>query len=120
MPVALTRVRHWRIFDMRFFETRIFTVRLRSLLDDDEYRSLQFALLLRPTLGAIVRGSGGLRKVRWAVAGRGKRGGIRVIYVWIAREAAFYMLYAYAKNTRGDLTPEQLRTLGSLVRKEFK
>lgn len=105
---------------MRFVETPIFTKVITWLLDDDEYRSLQIALMLRPEQGPIVRGTGGLRKVRWAKAGAGKRGGLRVIYYWTPTEGAFYMLYAYAKNEQGDLTPAQARALGQLVREEFK
>jgi hypothetical protein len=105
---------------MRFVETPIFTKVITTLLDDDEYRSLQVALMLRPEQGPVIRGAGGLRKVRWARAGTGKRGGLRVIYYWAPTESAFYMLYAYAKNEQGDLTPGQARELGRLVRKEFK
>lgn len=50
----------------------------------------------------------------------GQSGGIRVIYYWAARDAAFYMLYAYAKNDQGDLTPKQARVLAALIREEFK
>ena len=64
--------------------------------------------------------TGGLRKVRWAARGAGKRGGLRIIYYWSPAEAAFYMLYAYAKAAQGDLTPAQTRALGRLVREEFK
>ncbi|MBI3399864.1 MAG: type II toxin-antitoxin system RelE/ParE family toxin [Acidobacteria bacterium] len=105
---------------MRFVETPIFTNVITRFLDDDEYRSLQVALMLRPEQGPIVRGASGLRKVRWAKAGGGKRGGLRVIYYWAPKERAFYMLYAYAKNEQGDLTPAQARVLGQLVREEFK
>jgi hypothetical protein len=54
------------------------------------------------------------------VPGSGKRGGLRIIDYWSAGDRAFYMLYAYAKNEQGDLTPTQARALGQLVRKEFK
>jgi hypothetical protein len=67
-----------------------------------------------------MKGSGGLRKLRWAKPGAGKRGGVRIIYYWAPAEAAFYMLYAYSKNEQGDLTPAQTRRLGQLVREEFK
>ena len=67
---------------MRFLETPIFTKEVRSLLSDDEYRSLQLALLLRPEQGALIRGSGGLRKIRWGAGARGKRGAVRVVYFW--------------------------------------
>jgi len=75
--------------------------------------------MLRPEQGPIIRGSG-LRKVRWAKRGAGKRGGLRVIYYWAPAERAFYMLYAYAKSEQGDLTPAQTRVLVRLVREEFQ
>jgi hypothetical protein len=104
---------------MRFVETPIFT-KIITRLDDEEYRGLQIALMLRPEQGPIIRGAGGLRKVRCAKPGAGKRGGWRVIYYWAPREQAFYMLYAYSKNEQQDLTPAQARVLGQLVREEFK
>jgi hypothetical protein len=105
---------------VRFVETPIFTKSIDRLLDHDEYRSLQIALMLRPEQGPVIRGGGGLRKVRWARPGGGKSGGLRIIYYWAPSETAFYMLYAYSKNDQGDLTPAQARTLGQLVREEFK
>jgi hypothetical protein len=105
---------------MRFLETPIFTRSIQGLLDDEELRALQVALLLRPALGALIRGSGGLRKLRWRSGGHGKRGGVRVIYFWHAGEAVFYLLFAYAKGTRGDFTPAQTRALRRLVQEEFR
>ena len=105
---------------MRFVETPVFTRVIKGLLDDESYRALQIALMLRPEQGPIIKGSGGLRKVRWARAGGGKSGGIRVIYYWDSDRSLFYLLYAYAKSEQGDLTPAQVRTLGALVREEFK
>jgi hypothetical protein len=105
---------------MRFVETPVFTTALQRHLADDDYRRLQIALMLRPAQGPLLKGSGGLRKVRWARAGAGKRGGLRVIYYWAPAEQTFYMLYAYTKGEQGDLTPAQIRALGRLVREEFK
>ena len=105
---------------MRFVETPVFTRIVDRLLDDDDYRSLQIALMLRPEQGPVIRGGGGLRKVRSARPGGGKSGGLRIIYYWAPSETAFYMLYAYSKNEQDDLTPAQARTLGVLVREEFK
>ena len=104
---------------MRFVETPTFTKVIDRLLDNDDYRSLQVALMLRPEQGPLIRGGGGLRKVRWARPGGGKSGGLRVIYYWAAAAGAFYMLYAYAKNEQGDLTAAQTRALAQLVREEF-
>ena|SRR5471032_2475022 len=105
---------------MRFVETPVFTAALRRHLDDKPYRQLQIALILRPEQGPVIPGSGGLRKVRWAKAGGGKRGGLRVIYYWAAGEQAFYMLYAYTKSEQGDLTAAQTRQLSRVVREEFQ
>ena len=105
---------------MRFVETPIFTAEIRDLLSDEEYRRLQLALLLRPEQGALIRGSGGLRKIRWLATGRGKRGGLRVIYYWDVEQECCYMLFTYPKNAQEDLTPTQLRILSRLVQEEFK
>lgn len=105
---------------MRFVETSVFTGALRRYLDDEMYRALQVALLLRPTQGPLIQGGAGLRKLRWAVPGRGKRGGVRLIYYWEPVNQTFYMLYLYAKNEQEDLTFEQLKVLARLVREEFK
>jgi hypothetical protein len=104
---------------MQFVETPVFTAALRRHLDDETYRALQLALLLRPTQGSIIQGGAGLRKLRWTAPGRGKRGGLRLIYYWERESQTFYMLYLYAKNEQGDLTAAQLKTMAKLVREEF-
>src|SRR2546430_2343187 len=101
---------------MRFIETPVFTRAVVELLDDEQYRLLQLALLLQPDLGAVIRGGRGLRKMRWALPGRGKRGGIRMIYYWDRASETFYMLYTFRKNVQENLTPQQLRVLSRLVR----
>lgn len=105
---------------MRFIEAPVFTRAVDELMDDDEYRSVQVALLLRPELGPVIRRTGGIRKIRWAVKGSGKRGGCRIIYYWDEPTETFYMLYAYRKNQQEDLTAKQLKTLTRLVREEFQ
>lgn len=105
---------------MRFVETPVFTALLRQTLSDPEYRALQLALVLRPEQGPVIVGSGGLRKLRWGTSGRGKRGGLRIIYYWDAPSETFYMLYLYAKNTQGDLTSAQAKLLRRVVEEEFK
>jgi hypothetical protein len=94
-----------------FIETSIFTRRVLALLDDDQYRELQNHLAAHPESGKIIPGSGGLRKVRWAARGRGKRGGLRVIYFWWVSRDRISMLFIYAKNEQDDLTPAQLKLL---------
>jgi mRNA-degrading endonuclease RelE of RelBE toxin-antitoxin system len=65
-----------------FIETSVFTREIKNLLPDEEYRMLQTALMFRPDAGDMIRGGGGLRKIRWNLPGRGKRGALRVIYYW--------------------------------------
>lgn len=105
---------------MRFIETPVFTEAIVELLDDDDYASMQIAMLLRPRLGPVIPRSAGLRKLRWAPAGQGKRGGLRVIYYWDEPSETFYMLFAYRKSQRADLTAEQIQALSRLVREEFR
>ena len=104
---------------MLIVETRAFTARVARLFSDDEYRALQLELIRRPEAGPIIPGSGGLRKIRWSMSGRGKRGGARVIYFWHARSATLLMLFAFAKNERDDLTPRQLEALRRIVETDY-
>jgi hypothetical protein len=101
-------------------ETSIFTKKISVLLDDEEYRTLQNFLVEIPTAGNIIQGSGGIRKIRWGAIGRGKRGGARIIYYWASQQDQIFMLYAYAKNERNDLTKEQLSQIRDIVSAEFK
>ena len=64
-----------------------------------------------PDAGDVIPGSGGLRKLRWRLAGRGKRGGLRIIYYRVVSTEQIYLLYVYAKNEQTDLTRDQLETL---------
>ena len=105
---------------MRFIETPIFTEDVSNELSLDEYRQMQVALMLRPEQGAVIQGSGGLRKIRWRRAGMGKRGGLRAIYYWEPKSETFYMLTVYRKSKREDLSQGQLRVLRRLVAEEFK
>jgi mRNA-degrading endonuclease RelE of RelBE toxin-antitoxin system len=104
---------------MRFIETHSFTRASIANFDDDEFQTLQVALLLRPELGKVIPGTGGIRKLRWSLKGRGKRGGCRIIYYWDEPSETFYLLYVYRKNEQEDLTADQLRVLRKLVREEF-
>ena len=91
-----------------------------DLLSPEEYRLLQLALVARPDAGKIIRGTGGLRKFRWALSGRGKRGGARVIYFWHPPSRQLLMLFAFAKNEADDLTVGQRRTLRRVVAAEYR
>lgn len=105
---------------MKFIETPIFSKEVQTLLKDDEYKSLQVALLLRPEQGSIMPKSGGLRKVRWSSKGKGKQGGLRVIYYWDNKTESFYMLLIYSKSKKDDLSPDQLQILSQIVKEELK
>ena len=104
---------------MVIIETKAFTARIGDLLEEDEYRALQLELVQRPTVGNVIPGTGGLRKLRWAIAGRGKRGGARVIYFWHPESARILMLFAYPKNELEDLTLAQRQALRRIVESEY-
>ena len=104
---------------MVVIETSVFTRQVRRLLSEAGYHRLQVELALRPDLGDLIPGGGGLRKVRWARRGQGKRGGVRVIYYWAVAREQLLLLFVYGKNVRDDLTPAQLRTLRRIVEDEY-
>lgn len=96
---------------LEFIETTVFTRQIDSYLSPDEYEEFQEELMVRPEKGAIIPGSGGLRKVRVAGSGRGKRGGVRVIYYLITKKGLILLLFAYPKNVQDDLSDSQLKVL---------
>lgn len=104
---------------MLIVETAIFTRQVQALLQDEEHRLLQLHLAGKPNAGSVIRGGGGLRKVRWSVGARGKRGGVRVIYYWSKALDRILMLLIYSKAERDDLTPAQLRMLRKIVEAEY-
>jgi mRNA-degrading endonuclease RelE of RelBE toxin-antitoxin system len=96
-----------------FVETPVFYRRVQQFLSDDDYAEMQAFLAARPDAGAIIRGSGGMRKMRWAGSGRGKRGGLRIIYYWWVAKERISLLLVYPKNEMDDLTADQLKQLKS-------
>jgi len=104
---------------MVIIETSVFTRRVTELLSDEEYRKLQIELVARPDAGAVIAGTGGLRKMRWGVEGRGKRGGVRIIYYRAVARHQILMLLIYAKNQADDLTAQQKQVLRALVKEQF-
>jgi hypothetical protein len=99
---------------MIFIEDHSFHKRRKGLMDDDELFALMESLALHPETGKIIPGSAGLRKLRWAARGHGKRGGVRVIYFWWLAEDKILLLDIYAKGEQEDLTAEEI---GKLKRK---
>jgi hypothetical protein len=94
-----------------FVETKLFTRLVQEYLSDDEYAQLQQAITANPELGSIIPGSGGVRKMRWGVAGRGKRGGLRVIYFLRTQRGQIWMLTLYAKNVAENIAANVLRQI---------
>lgn len=104
---------------MVFYETDVFTARIVELIDDESYTALQAVLIADPEAGDLVPKTRGLRKIRWMGSGRGKRGGIRVIYYLVCQDEIF-MLYAYPKNQETDLSPRQYQMLRELVEQHLE
>ena len=96
---------------LTFIETKLFTSLVQQYLADDEYAALQQALVTKPDAGDLVRGSGGVRKLRWGVAGRGKRGGVRVIYYLRSHQDEIWMLTVYAKNEEASIAGHVLKKI---------
>jgi hypothetical protein len=94
-----------------FIETKLFSRLVVEYLTDEEYTKLQRALIEDPEAGDLIPGSGGVRKLRWGVAGRGKRGGIRVIYYARTRHGHIWMLTLYAKNVMENISAKVLRQI---------
>jgi hypothetical protein len=107
---------------MEFFEAPAFTRYLSRYLNDEQYRELQTALASTPDLGDLMPGTGGFRKLRWADArrGKGRRGGLRVIYYWFGNLDQLWMMSIYDKNEASDLTPDQRRALKAAIEAEKK
>jgi len=104
-----------------FVETPVFEKRRSDYLNDDEYLELQCSLLQAPRKGDAIQGTGGLRKIRWADAhrGKGKRGGTRVIYYYYADGPQFWMFTIYDKDEATDLTKEQKNSLKKMLDREI-
>ena len=101
---------------MEFIETPTFTRTITVLLSDDSYAQMQMALVENPALGDLIRGGGGIRKLRYAVQGRGKSAGVRVVYYWLKDEFQIYLLLAYPKSAKDTLTDKEVALLYDLVK----
>lgn len=101
---------------MEFIETPTFTRQVTQLLSDEEYRQVQNTLVEDPECGDLIKGGGGIRKVRHAVQGRGKSGGVRAIYYWVKDRYQIYMLVVYPKSKKDDLSDQETAILRELVK----
>lgn len=98
---------------MLFVETSAFSAVLDDWLSEEEYRQLQAYLIEHPDAGDLIRGSGGIRKVRWAAKGKGKSGGVRVIYYWAKLPAHIYLLTIYGKSAQVDIDRATLKRIAA-------
>jgi hypothetical protein len=108
---------------LTFVESPTFTKQIDGLVTDAEYASFQQELAANPAAGDVIPGLGGLRKVRMAARGKGKRGGARVIYLLMVEPGIIYLFYVYTKGDMADLSSEQkkrLRTMVGEIKAEFK
>ena len=94
-----------------FIETRLFSQLVAEYLSDEEYSRLQHTLMGKPEVGDLIPGSGGVRKLRWKGSGRGKRGGVRVIYYARSRQCQIWMLTLYAKNVSENIPTHILKKI---------
>ena len=105
---------------MVIIETRPFQ-RVRDIyFTENEFGELTYALFHRPKLGVVIPGTGGVRKLRWQMQGRGKRSGIRVIYYVEFSDETIYLLTAYAKSETADLPRDVLRKMREIIENDQK
>jgi len=100
---------------MTVAETAAFIRRAAALLSDEQRHDLVDFLASNPAAGVVIQRTGGIRKLRWASSGRGKRGGARVIYYFGGEDIPLYLLFIYAKNEQSDLTETHRQRLRQLV-----
>jgi len=105
-----------------FFETPLFTRLLPDYLDDEAYSELQRSLVANPETGEVMPGTGGFRKMRWADPrrGKGKRGGLRVIYYYLTEDHQIWMFTIYDKDEVTDLTARQKQVLKQAIQAELQ
>ena len=100
---------------MQFIELPTFTRKIASRLDEESLGELEAELMDRPDWGVLIPKGGGLRKVRFAPSGRGKSGGVRVIYYWKSKAGEIYLFDVFAKNEKENLTPRELADLRKIL-----
>jgi len=107
---------------MEFFEAPAFTRHVSAYLADEEYRELQNRLAAVPELGAVIPGTGGFRKLRWAAPrrGKGRRGGLRIIYYYFLDSQQIWLMTLYGKDEAADLTSKERQALRNAIELELQ
>jgi hypothetical protein len=107
---------------MEFIEAPAFTRRVSVYLTDDGYRKLQNHLAANPELGDLMPGTGGFRKLRWAdpTRGKGRRGGLRIIYYYFWADRQIWLMALYDKDEASDLTPKEKTALKGAIENEAR
>ena len=106
-----------------FIETKVFSKRIVDLLDDIDLAEFQAALAQDPERGPLIQGAGGLRKIRWGRKGRGKSGGVRVMYLYLRIHGVVHLVFVFAKSESANLTPDekqQLKQIVDAIRREYR
>jgi hypothetical protein len=101
---------------MIFIETSVFTEKHVQYLSDDEYRELQNFLIRKPDAGDLIQGTGGIRKLRWLLGNKGKRGGVRIIYYWQSSKEQIYFMTLYAKKEKVDLSTKDKKIIKQMLK----
>lgn len=101
---------------MEFIESSGFSSVRENYLDDQQLNLLQLYLIDSPDAGKIVKGSGGVRKLRWGYGGQGKRGGLRIVYYWSVEKRQILLLTVYRKNEATDISKEAIKTMRKIVK----
>ncbi len=102
-----------------FVEMPAFAAVLSSYIDDNEFREFQEFLAKDPEAGDLIEGTHGLRKIRWKLKGIGKRGGVRILYYWVAQSRVIVLAFMYSKARTGDLTKKQYKAIADYVRSAY-
>lgn len=106
-----------------FIETKIFSKRIAGLISDDKLAEFQTDLAHSPEKGPPIQGTGGLRKVRWAIEGKGKSGGIRIMYLYLKMHGIIHLVFVFAKNESDNLTADekkQLKQIVDAIKREYR
>jgi mRNA-degrading endonuclease RelE of RelBE toxin-antitoxin system len=99
---------------LEFIETPVFSKQRSELLDDDSYQKFQAYLLKNHEDGDTISKTGGCKKIRWGLEGKGKRGGVRVIYYCLTEQGKIYLLLVYSKNRKDDLSEQEKKVLNQI------